>query len=287
MSVKTFLAGLLAGAAVAALAFLAFADLGRTRESTHQRQRTSEAHAPSRGDTPPIWGPPEKSVRIVSYNILHNQRGMTGVLDEIRRERPVFVLLQEVEKRELSQMSEALNMLPAAYHASTNLAGAFASWGNAILSTHPLSDARSIPNPGGGSFGVWATAVVDDTKFMVASVHLSATWKASPSHLIESSNNRWKELSSLVKAWEEAGAPPIVVGGDFNQLAIHNNYALMTKHWRDALKELGKGESTFSTKFLRTRIDYFLVSKEWRVLAGGVGTSEASDHRAIWVEVGK
>jgi endonuclease/exonuclease/phosphatase family metal-dependent hydrolase len=145
----------------------------------------------------------------------------------------------------------------------------------------------SIPNPGGGSFGVWATAVVGGTKFKVACVHLSATWKANPAHLVESSNNRWKELSNLVKGWEEAGSPPIVVGGDLNQLPIHNNYALMTRHWRDALKELGKGVSTFSAGPLRTRIDYFLVSKEWRVLAGGVGTSEASDHRAIWVEVGK
>jgi endonuclease/exonuclease/phosphatase family metal-dependent hydrolase len=212
---------------------------------------------------------------------------MKGVLEDIRRERPDFVFLQEVEKRDLSQMTEALDMLPPAYHASTNLAGMFASWGNAILSRHPLSEVESIPNPGGGSFGVWATAVVDGTRFKVACVHLSATWKANPKHLIDSSNNRWKELSNLVKGWEEAGSPPIIVGGDFNQLPIHNNYELMTRHWRDALKDLGKAESTFSAGPLRTRIDYFLVSKEWRVLAGGVGASEASDHRPIWVEVGK
>jgi endonuclease/exonuclease/phosphatase family metal-dependent hydrolase len=257
------------GAAVAALVFLTFADAGRARAAGSAQ----------------VWGPPVKAVRVASYNILHNHRGMTGVLDAIRSERPDFVFLQEVERRDLSRMAAALDMLPAAYYASENLAGTFASWGNAILSRYPLSDVASIPNPGGGSFGVWATAVVDEARFKVACVHLSATWKANPKHLIDSSNNRWKELSNLVKAWEEAGSPPIVVGGDFNQLAIHNNYALMTRHWRDALKELGSVEFTFSTKLVRTRIDYFLVSKEWRVLSGGVGTSQASDHRPIWVEV--
>jgi endonuclease/exonuclease/phosphatase family metal-dependent hydrolase len=234
-----------------------------------------------------VWGPPEKPVRVVSYNVLHNQRGMKGVLDEIRKQRPDFVLLQEVEKRGLSAMTEALGTLPAIYHASENLAGGGASWGNAILSRYPLYEVGSIPNPGGGSFGVWATAVVGGKKFKIACVHLSATWNANPSHLVESSNNRWKELSALVKDWQDVGTPPVVVGGDFNQLAIHNNYALMTRDWRDALKGLGKDDTTFSAGLLKTRIDYFLVSKEWRVADGGVENSDASDHKLIWVEAGK
>jgi endonuclease/exonuclease/phosphatase family metal-dependent hydrolase len=286
MPVKTFLAGVLAGAVMTALVFLTC--VGPTRATkTPRESKSGQSSDVSSDGSSPSWGAPEKAIRVVSYNILHNQRGMKGVLDEIRKQRPDFVFLQEVENGDLSQMTDALETLPAAYRASTNLAGIGATWGNAILSRHPLSDVESIPNPGGGSFGVWATAVVDGTKFKVACVHLSATWKANPHHLIESSNNRWKELSNLVKGWEDAGSRPMVVGGDFNQLALHNNYSLMTRHWRDALKELGKDTPTFVTGFVPTRIDYLLVSKEWRVLAGGVGQSEASDHRSIWVEVGR
>jgi endonuclease/exonuclease/phosphatase family metal-dependent hydrolase len=209
------------------------------------------------------------------------------VIDEIQKLDPDFVLLQEVERRDVTQMSQALGRFPAIYHASENLAGGRASWGNAILSRHPLYDAGSIPNPGGGSFGVWATALIDGRKFVVANVHLSATWNANPAHLIESSNNRWNELSNLVHAWQNAGSPPIVVGGDFNQLAIHNNYALMTRHWSDALSALGKDQATFGAGLIKTRIDYFLTSKEWKPISGDVVDSDASDHKPIWLLAGK
>ena len=232
------------------------------------------------------WSPPDKPVRFVSYNILHNQRGIARVIDEIGKLDPDFVLLQEVERSDVTQMSQTLGRFPAIYHASENLAGAHASWGNAILSRHPLYDAGSIPNPGGGSFGVWATAVIDNKKFVVADVHLSATWNANPAHLIESSNNRWKELSNLVAAWQAAGSPPIVIGGDFNQLAIHNNYALMTKDWTDALAASGKDQTTFTAGLLKTRIDYFLISKDWNPLAAEVVDSDASDHKPIWLQAG-
>jgi endonuclease/exonuclease/phosphatase family metal-dependent hydrolase len=234
-----------------------------------------------------VWGAPERPVRFVSYNVLHNERGAAGVVEEIRKLRPDFVLLQEVERRDLSNMTEALGTMPAVYHASENLAGPRATWGNAILSTFPLYDVGTIPNPGGGSFGVWATAVVDGRKFKVANVHLSATWNANPAHLVESGANRWKELTNFVAAWQGAGSPPIVVGGDFNQIPFGNNYGLMTTHWADALKALGKDETTFAAGLLRTRIDYFLVSKEWRALDGGVVASDASDHKPIWLSAGK
>jgi endonuclease/exonuclease/phosphatase family metal-dependent hydrolase len=246
----------------------------------------------NRGPTSPpppsaVWSPPDRPVRIASYNILHNQRGIAKVVEEIRKLEPDFVLLQEVERGDLSAMTQSLSSLPAIYHASENLAGGRASWGNAILSKHRLYEAGSIPNPGGGSFGVWGTAVVDGKKFVVANVHLSATWNARPSHLKESGENRWKELSALAKAWQVRGSPPIVIGGDFNQIAMGNNYSLMTRDWSDVLASLGKNENTFGAGLIRTRIDYFLVSKEWKVGDGGVVQSEASDHRPIWMVGGK
>jgi endonuclease/exonuclease/phosphatase family metal-dependent hydrolase len=247
-----------------------------------------------RASSPPAPGEvrfaaPPRKLRFVSYNILHGQRGLERIAAEINKLEPDFVLLQEVESQHAPALARVLkmdqNFYPQLYHTSVNLAGPRASWGNLVLSRHKMYAADSIPNPGGGSFGVWAVAVVDEKKFYVANVHLSATWNANPKHIKESGVNRYKELSNLAKAWRDLGSPPIVIGGDFNQIAMGNNYSLMTETWSDALAKLGHTGVTFGEGLLRTRIDYFLVSKEWEPAAGGIAQKGASDHRAIWLDV--
>ena len=96
---------------------------------------------------------------------------------------------------------------------------------------------------------------------------------------------RSREISNLRDAWRARGSPPIIIGGDFNQLPVGNNYAAMQQDWTDALASLGKTDATFKDKLLRTRIDYFLLSKGWSAHDGGVVQSEASDHRPVWMEV--
>jgi endonuclease/exonuclease/phosphatase family metal-dependent hydrolase len=235
------------------------------------------------------WGVPARQLRFASYNILHDQRGLDRVAAEIIKMQPDFVFLQEVESADCAALAKALgmeaNFYPRLYETSVNLAGPHASWGNLILSRHPLYDAASIPNPGGGSFGVWADAVVDGKKFVIADVHLSATWNAKPSHIKESGENRYRELTNLVAAWKARGSPPIVVAGDFNQIPMGNNYAVMTQPWTDAMASLGHTGATFGEGLLKTRIDYFLTTKDFKPLAGGIGNAGASDHRPIWIDL--
>jgi endonuclease/exonuclease/phosphatase family metal-dependent hydrolase len=236
------------------------------------------------------WGAPARTLKFASYNILHNQRGLDRVAAEIVKLKPDVVFLQEVESADCAKLAKAMgmeaNFYPRLYETSVNLAGPRASWGNLILSRHPIYNAASIPNPGGGSFGVWAEVVVDGKKFVAADVHLSATWNAKPSHLKESGENRYRELTNLLQAWRDRGSPPIVVGGDFNQIAMGNNYELMTRHWTDTLARLGHTGATFGEGLLKTRIDYLLVSNEWKPLDGGIGKTGPSDHRPIWVDLG-
>jgi endonuclease/exonuclease/phosphatase (EEP) superfamily protein YafD len=61
----------------------------------------------------------------------------------------------------------------------------------------------------------------------------------------------------------------------------------MTKDWTDALAALGKDQTTFTAGPLKTRIDYFLISKEWKPLAADVVETDASDHKPIWLQAGK
>jgi endonuclease/exonuclease/phosphatase family metal-dependent hydrolase len=234
--------------------------------------------------TEAVLGVPDKPVRVASYNILHNRRGRDAVVKQIQSIKPDFVLLQELDGDDLRDMSKQLGMDYQFYYPSENLDGEHATWGNAVIAKHPLYDARAIPNPGGGSFGVWAWTVIDNKKFMIACVHLSATWNANPKHIAESSNNRYKEITNLKKAWEARNKPPIIVGGDFNQLPIGNNYTAMTADFTDALKQLKQDDATFVDGVLRTRIDYLLISPEWSATDGAVVISDASDHRPIWIE---
>jgi endonuclease/exonuclease/phosphatase family metal-dependent hydrolase len=237
------------------------------------------------------WGVPDRAVRFVSYNILHNERGRGQILTEIRKLEPDFVMLQEVESEDVVPMAEALamqrNYQSQCYQRSENLAGRKASWGNCILSKYPLYEVGAIPNPNGGIFGVWGVAVVDGKKFVLANVHLSATWNANPAHIKKSGENRYAELSGLFNAWQGRGSPPMVVTGDFNQIPMGNNYELMTRKWTDALKALGENGATFDGGLLlQTRIDYFLISREFVASKGGVIRTKASDHRPIWMETG-
>jgi endonuclease/exonuclease/phosphatase family metal-dependent hydrolase len=234
------------------------------------------------------WGVPDRPLRFVSYNILHGERGIDKVTAEIKQIDPDFVVLQEVESRDLIELAARLGMEhfhhPRQYEASVNLAGPRATWGNFILSKHPIYEAASIPNPSGGSFGVWGTAVVDGKKFVIANVHLSATWNANPIHIKKSGENRNKELTALAAAWRKRGSPPIVIAGDFNQIPSGNNWAIMSGTWRDALGALGKQDVTFGEGILKTRIDYFLTTPDWQPVAGDVAPPGRSDHRLIWLE---
>jgi hypothetical protein len=63
------------------------------------------------------------------------------------------------------------------------------------------------------------------------------------------------------------------------------NYAAMTDGFIDALAQLGKTEYTVRSKALSARVDYFLLSGDWKIIDGGIVDSDASDHRPIWLQV--
>src|SRR5688500_12607018 len=46
-----------------------------------------------------IWKVPDRPIRFVSYNILHNQRGREQVVTEINKLRPDIVCLQEIDSK--------------------------------------------------------------------------------------------------------------------------------------------------------------------------------------------
>src|SRR5437763_13321027 len=71
------------------------------------------------------WSAPDRPLRFVSYNILHNQRGAEGIVAEIRKLDPDIVCLQEVEHEHVLDLAQQLGMQryydPALYQRSENL----------------------------------------------------------------------------------------------------------------------------------------------------------------------
>jgi len=187
------------------------------------------------------------------------------VLDEIAKLNADIVLLQEVEKGDLTVLSEAFSDIPAIYHGSENLGGARATFGTAILSRLPLYDAGAIPHKTTQAFGVWATAVMENKKFIIASIHLSSP----PSTGAAASS----ELAWLIQTWRGVNSPPIIVGGDFSDAT-----EIMPKSsWTDSL-----------TKTTQTqRSTRMLISSEWKRFDAGIVDDGKSSHDPIWAITGK
>jgi len=141
-----------------------------------------------------MWGKPDRPVNAV---ILH------GSLITPTEMSADVVFARDVMGNALDTFASQLGMTQKpraeAFYPAQNLSEQPTS-GNAIFSRFPLYESRSIPNKG-GSFGVWAVAVVDGKKFMLASIVLS--------------DQKDKELAMLKKAWIELGSPPMIIGGDF------------------------------------------------------------------------
>ena len=104
--------------------------------------------------------------------------------------------------------------------------------------------------------------------------------------MIWSERVRGEELALIRKTWADRGSRPVIIGGDFNQVWIGPNYSKMTRDLKDALAWIGKSSPTLGEGTARLRVDYFLCSKEWRPIDGGVVESNASDHDLIWMDAG-
>jgi endonuclease/exonuclease/phosphatase family metal-dependent hydrolase len=228
--------------------------------------------------TPPAWAAPGTAVRVVSYNIKKNEGGRERIAAEVKRFRPDVVLLQEVPEKDFSALEKDLGMRgvfkPHPYWPQEGLA---------IFSSHPLDNGRALMDDRRTFAVVAEVTIAGRTRFHVASVHLEAT--RGVHELIASERVRGKELDMLLADWRDAGSPPMVVGGDFNQVPFGRNYRQMTGSWTDALGKPGHKQYTCNYHGLKTRVDYVLTTPGWTASDGGVGEAGASDHRPIWAEI--
>jgi endonuclease/exonuclease/phosphatase (EEP) superfamily protein YafD len=231
-----------------------------------------------------VWGVPDRSIRIVAYNVQWHQASVERVAEVVNKLKPDVALLSEVPPRDAGKLADAIGF-SYRYVTPTN----DNDWGKpatAVFSRFPLENGRVIENPGGSREpGVMVEAIADGKRFCLAAVHLTPTLSPRPQQVRWTEGHRAAEISALRKEWQRRGSPPMVVGGDFNQVPLGPNYAAMTQSWSDALGKLGRTDWTCQFGPLQTRVDYILISSEWTAIDGNVVDSNASDHRPIWVDV--
>jgi endonuclease/exonuclease/phosphatase family metal-dependent hydrolase len=226
---------------------------------------------------------PDRPTRVASYNVHKCVRGRDGIIATLRKLEADIVLVQELDEPDGQYIANALGMRWV--FARNHPRHANDRQGQGIFSIHGLAKARPIADRDDHNCGVAVDCVLNGKPVMLMSVHLIPTMRANLTDLRNSERWRGEQLEKIRKFWHDAGEPSLILGGDFNQLPIGRNYGLMTADLIDALAKLGKTGYTCNFNGLQSRVDYLLLSQDWHATDGQVVSSDASDHRPIWVSV--
>jgi endonuclease/exonuclease/phosphatase family metal-dependent hydrolase len=155
--------------------------------------------------------------------------------------------------------------------------------GNAIVSTHPLINARTIelPRERQRRVAVAANIHLVDTLIQVASAHFEnrvSWWRGG----LFSEGARLRQAQALVAALPPNG--PTVVGGDFNAWLGRSEPA-----WRALAERFPDGPPPLPQPTFRQRLFldelFFDVPEAWRVVRSIVESRYGSDHHAVVAEL--
>lgn len=228
-------------------------------------------------------------LRVLVYNI-HAGRDVSGannlqrVADLISSTRADVVLLQEVDRRttrsggidHLSEL-ERLTRMKGVFGKAINFQGG--EYGIAILSRWPIITSETIALS--GSPAEARVALMAETNGLhIVNTHFDAS---------QDDTYRLEEADHLLEEIERLGRKPLVIGGDFNSDPDSKVYArLRESGLRDAFAECGGTNGlTYPADTPVKRIDYLFLTAPFRCVAVDVPSSQASDHRAVFVEIEK
>jgi Endonuclease/Exonuclease/phosphatase family len=151
--------------------------------------------------------------------------------------------------------------------------------GNAIVSTHPLLDARTIelPRERQRRVAVVATLQMDYSNLQVVSTHFEnrvSWWRGG----LFSEGARLRQAEALIAALPPDG--PVVVGGDFNAWLGRDEPA-----WRALARRFPDGppppaQPTFRRRLFLDEL-FFDLPEGWRVDRSIIDNRYGSDHHAV------
>jgi endonuclease/exonuclease/phosphatase family metal-dependent hydrolase len=151
--------------------------------------------------------------------------------------------------------------------------------GNAIVSTHPLINARTIelPRERQRRVAVAANVMLGDTLLQVASAHFEnrvSWWRGG----LFSEGARRRQAEALIAALPPGA--PVVVGGDFNAWLGRNEPA-----WRALAERFPDGPPPLPQPTFRQRLFldevFFDLPDGWQVTRSILENTYDSDHHAV------
>lgn len=219
------------------------------------------------------WRLPSKPVKLLTYNVGFGKE-LDKTIDLIKREDPDIVCLQELLEVQVAMVEKGLGMKGFWVHSSNH--GDNGETGKALFTRGLLSEPQTMPNPKGGSFGVWAAVEIHGGRFLVGSIHLmdlKAPRAGYPA--------RNREIDALIEAVKNVGAP-FLCAGDFNNPPTSVNYDRLTKHFTDLGKESGP---THASRMPLLRVDYVFGTREWEPLSAKTIKTTLSDHYPVVVVI--
>jgi endonuclease/exonuclease/phosphatase family metal-dependent hydrolase len=239
--------------------------------------------------------PHEVPVRVMSYNIRSGNGNLDETADAIRASSPDIVALQEVDVHwaersafmdEASGLAERLEMaviFAPIYRLPPAAGGAvLREFGVALLSRFPivrwsndslmrLSTQEEHPVPRRMPGLLDATLDVHGTLVRVLDTHLD--YRADPAV-------RSKQVAEMLNYLNDRSMPTVVCG-DMNATPRAPELQPLLHALRDSWSGPPDSGATYPADHPTERIDYILVTADFRVLSTSVPVTLASDHRPV------
>lgn len=240
-------------------------------------------------------GPNDTTIRVMTYNIRSGNGNIDGTAAAIRASAPDIVALQEVDVHwaersafldEATALGERLRMsvvFAPIYHLppATDTASP-REFGVALLTRFPivrwandslmrLSTQEPNPTRRRAPGLLEATLDVHGTLVRVLNTHLD--YRSDP-------RVREAQVAEMLN-YLDAGSMPTVVCGDMNAAPGAPELQPLLHRLRDTWTGRPEAGLTYPADHPTERIDYVLVTSEFRVLSTSVPVTVASDHRPV------
>ena len=248
-----------------------------------------------------LWptNPKATRARILTWNVLSTQGGVSKVAGEIKRQNPDIVCLQETLGRR-GMMSDR----------TPELIARFPGWHAArahdvtLLSRYPMSNERRYSHRKTSRVVLAVTCQTPGGPLDVLVAHIPTSARGarysgrkpgSLSRLIETATliratalTRLDQLPTIDRALEDSrrSGRPYLLAGDFNNPPRGGFNRHLKAQMTDAFTQGGLGSGfTFPAKFPVMRIDYAWLSRDVRARRCFTVPTNASDHRATVADV--
>ena len=242
---------------------------------------------------------PATSLRVMTYNIRSGNGDLARTAEAIRAAAPDLVGLQEVDVHwaersafvdQATELGARLRMAVRFAHIYRLPGGAGRpprEFGVALLSRYPITrfrddtltrlstqEANPVPTPMPGLLEAEVSA--QGRTIRIFDTHLD--YRRDPAV-------RRQQVQEMVRYLGVSAAPTIVFG-DLNATPDAPELRPLLERMTDAWSVGGSGPGyTYPAEAPRERIDYVLVTRGFRVRTARVPVTQASDHRAVVVEL--